>query len=56
MNDEEIILLYAKDRIVKMLGSSLLIFSMKAWTDAVEGVLSQIQDSDIPKIRSIYEN
>jgi hypothetical protein len=58
MTDEELLLLYAKDRVVLMYGMMLLSFSKEAWEKTVEGVLRNMDDEAlndmIPKIRKQY--
>lgn len=56
MTDEAMVLLYAKDRIVGTLGHIVKYWSQEVWNEYVLNILNQIEDSDIPRIRIMYED
>ena len=54
MTDSALIMLYAKDRVLQVYRFGVLYFDKSTWDQAVEAVLTQIQPSDIHRIRDKY--
>lgn len=55
MTDAEIVILYAKDRLVRLCGFSILAYSLKAWNNAIMNILDNTQSEDVPGILLQYK-
>ena len=55
MTDEELVVLYAKDRVVKVCRSNISLWDDIVWWNAVAGVIEQIHtEEQIEYIKTLY--
>ena len=56
MTDEELVVLYAKDRVVKVCRSSISLWDDIVWWNAVANVIKQIHtEKQIEYIKTLYQ-
>lgn len=54
MNQEDLLILYAKDRLIRMYGNTLLAWKLSTWLAAVIGIITHIDEDHIPTIKTMY--
>jgi hypothetical protein len=54
MTEEELLILYAKDRAINIYGYTILAWSKETWLATIERILEGITEDRIPHIKRMY--